>query len=47
MAYPEQAYSNFQKAKTLSNYGIDNTDHVLTKQEDGNMGYVGVDELTS
>lgn len=47
MAYPEQAYSNFQKAKTLSNYGIDNTDHVLTKQEDGRMGYVGVDELTS
>lgn len=47
MAYPEQAYSNFQKAKTLSNYGIDNTDHVLTKQEDGRMGYVEISELTS
>ena len=40
MAYPEQAYSNFQKAKTLSNYGLDDTDHILTKQEDGRLGYL-------
>jgi len=40
MAYPESQYSNFQKAKTLSNYGLDNTDHILTKQEDGKMGYL-------
>jgi hypothetical protein len=40
MAYPESQYNNFQKAKTLSNYGLDNTDHILTKQEDGKMGYL-------
>lgn len=40
MAYPESQYNNFQKAKTLSNYGLDDTDHILTKQEDGKMGYL-------
>lgn len=40
MSEIEKLYTNFQKAKTLSNYGLDNTDHVLTKQEDGRLGYL-------
>ena len=40
MSYPEKHYSNYQKAKTLSDYGLDNTDHILTKQEDGRLGYL-------
>ena len=40
MAYPESQYNNFQKAKTLNNYGLDATDHILTKQEDGRLGYL-------
>jgi hypothetical protein len=40
MTYPQSQYSNFEKAKTLSNYGLDETDHILTKQEDGRLGYL-------
>ena len=40
MSQIEKLYSNFQKAKTLSHYELDNTDHILTKQEDGRLGYL-------
>ncbi len=47
MSYPEGLYNNFQKAKTLSNYTSDNADHILTKQEDGMLGYITISDLTS
>ena len=47
MAYPEPQYSNFQKAKTLSNYELDNADRILSAQEDGRQGYVLLSDLTS
>lgn len=47
MAYPEPQYSNFQKAKTLSNYSLDNADRILSAQEDGRQGYVLLSDLTS
>ena len=43
----EQRYSNFQKAKTLSNYTLDSADHILTKQEDGRLGYIDASDITS
>ncbi len=47
MAYPEPQYNNFQKAKTLSNYSLDNADRILSAQEDGRYGYVLLSDLTS
>lgn len=47
MPYPEPQYSNFQKAKTLSNYSLDNADRILSAQEDGRQGYVLLSDLTS
>jgi hypothetical protein len=47
MPYPEPQYSNFQKAKTLSNYSLDNTDRILSAQEDGRQGYVLLSDLVS
>ncbi len=47
MSYPQPQYDNYQKAKTLSIYTLDNADHILTKQEDGMMGYIAVSDITS
>ncbi len=47
MSYPQPQYDNYQKAKTLSNYTLDNADHILTKQEDGMLGYIDVSDITS
>jgi hypothetical protein len=47
MSYPQSQYDNYQKAKTLSIYTLDNADHILTKQEDGMMGYIAVSDITS
>lgn len=43
----EERYSNFQKAKTLSNYSLDNADRILSAQEDGRQGYVLLSDLVS
>lgn len=47
MSQIEKLYSNFQKAKTLSHYELDNTDHILTKQEDGRLGYLSAGIFTT
>jgi hypothetical protein len=47
MAYPEKRYHIQRTSEDLPQYTVETTDQILARQEDGMVGYISVEQLSS